>query len=106
MATRPPTDPDMASRPAFSAGDRVLVKNETPPHHHRTPWYIKGRRGLVVEFIGMYLNSETRAHGDDGLPELPMYRVEFDQIYLWTHYAESPSDKLWIDLYEYWLTPA
>ena len=51
----------------------------------------------------MYVNSETRAHGDSGMPELPMYRVEFEQTHLWSDYAESPSDKLWIDLYEHWL---
>lgn len=106
MANHPPTDSELEITPTFSVGDRVIVKNETPPNHHRTPWYIKGRRGVVVEFIGMYLNSETRAHGGDGLPELPMYRVEFDQIYLWPDYSESASDKLWIDLYEHWLTPA
>ena len=90
---------------AFSAGDRVVVRDETPSHHHRTPWYIKARRGRVIEFIGTYLDSETRAHGGSGLPELPMYRVEFDQTELWPDYAESPDDKLWIDLYEHWLEP-
>ena len=95
-----------ATKPAFFAGDRVLVKDETPPNHHRTPWYVKGHNGVVVEFIGMYVNSETRAHGRSGLPELPMYRVEFDQTELWPDYAESPRDKLWIDLYEHWLERA
>ena len=90
----------------FSPGDRVLVRDETPPHHHRTPWYVKARRGVVLEFIGMYLDSETRAHGGSGLPELPMYRVEFDQTELWPEYAESPGDKLWVDLYEHWLQRA
>ena len=94
------------SKPAFAVGDLVVVKDETPPNHHRTPWYIKGRQGVVVEFIGMYVNSETRAHGADGLPTLPMYRVEFEQTHLWPNYSESPTDKLWIDLYEHWLISA
>ena len=91
--------------PKYRLDDRVLVRNDSPPSHHRTPWYIKARRGRVIEFIGMYLDSETRAHGGSGLPELPMYRVEFDQTELWPDYAESPDDKLWIDLYEHWLEP-
>jgi signal peptidase I len=106
VAPRSPSDPVVTVLPTFSAGDRVFVKDETPPYHHRTPWYIKGRHGVVVEFIGTWVNSETRAHGSDGLPELPMYRVEFDQADLWTGYKESPTDKLWIDLYEHWLIPA
>ena len=89
--------------PAFSAGDRVRVLDETPPHHHRTPQYIKARRGRVVEFIGAYLNSETRAYGGDGLPQVPMYRVEFDMTELWSEYTESTADKVWIDLYEHWI---
>ena len=106
MASPPPTDSEAIASHAFSAGDRVLIKDETPPYHHRTPWYIKGRHGVIVEFIGTWVNSETRAHGSDGLPKLPMYRVEFDQADLWADYKESESDKLWIDLYEHWLIPA
>ena len=90
----------------FTRGDRVKVSRRYPNGHHRTPWYIQGRRGVVLEFRGMYLNSETRAHGDSGMPELPMYRVEFEQTHLWSDYAESPSDQLWIDLYEHWLERA
>ena len=89
--------------PAFSAGDRVRVRDETPRYHHRTPQYVKARRGRVVEFIGAYLNSETRSHGDDGLPEVPMYRVEFDMTELWIEYRASATDKVWIDLYEHWI---
>lgn len=89
--------------PAFSVGDQVRVRDETPRYHHRTPQYIKSRRGRVVEFIGKYLNSETRAHGGDGLPQVPMYRVEFNMTELWGEYATSATDKLWIDLYEHWI---
>ena len=89
--------------PAFSVGDRVRVHDKTPPHHHRTPTYIKARRGRVVELIGAYLNSETRAYGENGLPELPMYRVEFDMTELWSEYTSSSADKVWIDLYEHWI---
>ncbi|MCI0808270.1 MAG: nitrile hydratase subunit beta [Chloroflexi bacterium] len=92
-----------AAMPAFSAGDRVRVRDETPRHHHRTPQYVKARRGRVVEFIGAYLNSETRAHGGDGLPRVPMYRVEFDMTELWSEYTASATDKVWIDLYEHWI---
>ena len=87
----------------FSAGDPVRVRDDTPHNHHRTPQYIKARHGRVVEFIGEYLNSETLAHSGDGLPQVPMYRVEFDMTELWGEYAASVADKLWIDLYEHWI---
>lgn len=87
----------------FSAGDSVRVRDEKPNHHHRTPHYIKARRGRVVKFVGAYVNSETRAHGGDGLPEIAMYRVEFAMTELWGEYSASSTDKLWIDLYEHWI---
>ena len=106
MASHPPANSETAPKLAFSPGDHVLVKDETPPHHHRTPWYIKGRNGVVIEFVGMHVNSETRAYGGTGLPKLPIYVVEFDQTVLWSDYAGSPSDKLWIDVNEHWLERA
>ena len=88
---------------SFAVGDHVRVRDETPGYHHRTPRYIKARRGVVVEVIGDYLNSETRAHDGDGLPLVPMYRVEFDMTELWSEYESALDDKLWIDLYEHWI---
>ena len=75
----------------------------TPPGHYRTPTYIQGKTGRVVALCGIFPNPESLAHGGDGLPKQPLYRVEFDQNRVWPVYTGSFDDKLWVDIYEHWL---
>jgi hypothetical protein len=90
----------------FRPGDAVRVRDDTPPRHHRTPGYVKGKVGRVEAVRGRFRNPESLAHGGDGLPEAPLYLVGFDQATLWPGYAGSPRDRLLLDLYEGWLEPA
>ena len=88
-------------------GDIVAVRNATPTHHHRTPWFVKGRTGRITSINGPFLNPETRAHGGDGLPKRRLCSVEFHQVELWgERYRENPEDRLAIDIYEHWLEPS
>lgn len=90
--------------PVFQAGDRVVVREERPRTHHRTPAYVKGKRGRVAVLSGVFPNPETRAYGGTGLPERALYRVEFEQSELWgDRYAGPPGDRLLIDIFEHWL---
>ena len=90
----------------FSQGDTIRVRDDNPPGHHRTPWYIKGRVGRVDACCQSFRNPESRAYGGDGNPRQPLYRIEFDQTALWENYAGKPTDKLLIDVYQHWLEPA
>ena len=99
MATASPTA-------RFDKGDRVKVRSGTPPTHFRTPEYIQGKTGVVVALYGNFRNPESLAHGGDGLPMEPLYRVEFDQKQLWENYQGPEKDKLLVDIYDNWLDPA
>ena len=90
----------------YQPGDRVQVRTGSPLGHIRTPAYIQGKTGLVSTVYGQFPDPESLAHGGSGLPEQTLYRVEFDQAHVWDGYQGSPSDKLWIDIYERWLEPA
>ena len=94
----------MSARFATGAAVRVLTRN--PPHHVRTPAYLKGRNGAVTSLVGTFRSPETLAHGGDGLPGQPLYRVRFAQESLWPDYAGRPGDTLDAELYENWLEPA
>ncbi len=87
----------------FSAGDRVRVLTLTPRGHVRTPGYARGHAGRVERLVGAFRNPESLAHGGDGLPERPLYRVRFRQGELWQRYTGSDRDTCDLDLFEHWL---
>ena len=92
---------------AFGVGDAVVVRNDTPRHHHRTPWFVKGKAGTVAAVNGPFFNPETRAHGGDGLPKRLLLSVEFRQGDIWgERYREDDEDRLLVDIYEHWLEHA
>jgi nitrile hydratase len=87
----------------LTAGDVVRVKNVHPPGHRRTPYYIRGHRGVVQRCCGQFLNPEELAHGLSGLPRKRVYRVVFLQRELWPDYVGADADTVAVDVYEHWL---
>ena len=77
----------------FAVGDRVRVADRAHAGHHRTPGYVKGRRGRIERIHGAFTNPETRAYGSDGLPEVVLYQVAF----------ELEPARTYVDVYEQWL---
>ena len=88
---------------AFDVGQRVRVAEREHAGHHRTPGYVKGKRGVVVRPHGAFRNPETRAYGGDGLPERRLYLVALEQDDLWPAYPGPPEDRLYVDVFEHWL---
>ena len=89
---------------ALQAGDAVIVRAAEVDHHHRTPWFIKGKAGTVRRVHGAFPNPESRAHGGDGLPKLKLCQVEFRQADVWgTGYRGADADLLLADIFEHWL---
>jgi len=90
----------------FKAGDRVRVKAAERAGHIRTPAYVRGKPGWVERVHGEFRNLEQLAYGRDGVSRQPLYMVGFLQTDLWPQrYAESPRDRLYVDIYEHWLEP-
>lgn len=89
----------------FAPGDKVLVRKAYPPGHVRTPWYIRGKSGVIERICGEFGNPEELAYGRDGTPKQTLYRVRFVQNEVWDGYAENPKDTVDIEIYEHWLEP-
>jgi nitrile hydratase len=89
----------------FKPGDRVTVKFEDRLGHIRTPWYVRGKTGWIESVHGDFPNPESLAFGRDGLPKRTLYLVAFNQSDVWGKSASS-KDKVLVDIYEHWLTPA
>lgn len=92
-------------KPRFRPGERVRVREVAVPGHTRTPSYLKGGRGVIERFCGVFRNPEELAYGRGGFPEKVLYRVRFALRHLWPEYAGGHDDTLVADLYEHWLEP-
>jgi len=88
----------------FAPGDGVRVADRPHAGHHRTPGYLKGKRGRIARVHDSFTNPETRAYGEDGLPRLRLYLVEFDGSDVWS--ADGRADaRVYADVFEHWLEP-
>lgn len=89
---------DVATTPAFAAGDTVLVQNVPTIEHTRLPGFLRNRLGVVEEvYPGAYVYlCDT---GPDGIGEaMPVYCVRFEPQELWPGNAEA-NFLLYADLY-------
>jgi nitrile hydratase len=77
-----------------------------PPGHRRTPFYVRGKQGVIERVCADSANPEERAYGFDGLPMRRVYRVRFRQQDLWDDYRGDASDTVDVDIYEHWLCEA
>lgn len=90
----------------FIVGERVIVRALYPLGHTRTPFYIRGKVGVIVRVFGKFPNPEALAYGEDD-PQLRwLYCVQFQQSHVWIDYTGSPQDTITVDIYEHWLEPA
>jgi len=89
----------------FRPGDAVRVRFADPPGHIRTPWYIRGRAGVVERLCGAFGNPEELAYNRPGTPRQPLYRVRFRQNEIWPDYRGPAADTVDIEIYQHWLEP-
>jgi nitrile hydratase subunit beta len=82
---------------SFEVGQRIRISARSHAGHHRTPGYVKGKTGTIVVCHGPFTNPETRAYGEDGLPELELYLVAL---------AGDEKDRVYVDVFEHWLEEA
>lgn len=92
-----------AVAPRFRAGEAVAVRTAYPIGHVRTPYYIRGKRGVIERLCGAFGNPEELAYARSGLPRQPLYRVRFLQREVWPDYGGQPMDTVDVEIYQHWL---
>lgn len=93
-------------RPRFRVGDTVKVIDIGKRGHVRTPNYIMGKAGSVIQYCGVFLNPEDLSVGKTAGPVVPLYRVMFRQNEIWPNYDGASDDTLAIEIYDHWLAAA
>ena len=91
------------AEPQFRPGDTVRVMEAYPLGHVRTPYYIRGKTGVIERYCGAFPNPEELAQMRDGLPPQPLYRVRFHQRDVWPDYRGAADDVLEVEIYQHWL---
>ena len=102
VETLPFQPPYPAGAPQFQAGQAVRVRPGVSPGHIRTPWYLRGKTGVVERICGAFGNPEDLAYGRSG-GDVPLYRVRFTMAEIWGDDVHNPSDTLDAEIFEHWL---
>ena len=89
--------------PSYRVGDTVTVREAYPIGHVRTPYYVRGKTGVIERICGAYPNPEELAYARHGLPRQPLYRVRFLQADVWPGYDGQSGDTIDLEIYQHWL---
>ena len=92
--------------PRFKVGEPVKVRAAYPVGHVRTPYYVRGKCGVIERLCGAHPNPEEIAYARSGLPKQPLYRVRFRQADLWSDYSGMAADVIEVEVYQHWLEAA
>lgn len=84
----------------LAPGTSVRVADRPASGHCRTPFYLRGRRGVVTAFAGRFRNPEQLAYHRPGLPTLALYRVRFSCT---EPDGTGTADEIVADIYGHWL---
>lgn len=87
----------------FHADETVTVRTDIPPGHVRTPFYLRGKTGVIERTLGRFPNPEDLAYGVTAKPG-QLLRVRFTMADVWGDAAENPSDIIEAEIYAHWLT--
>ncbi|WP_368517300.1 SH3-like domain-containing protein [Rhizobium sp.] len=96
--------PALGEKPAFAAGDRILISDRSPIGHYRMPTYLRGKQGTVEAVIEpMAVDNEEEAYGRNAGSKGHYYRIAIPMTEIWPDYEGSPNDGLRIEIFENWL---
>eukprot|EP00468_Gymnochlora_sp_CCMP2014_P001498 CAMPEP_0167741854 /NCGR_PEP_ID=MMETSP0110_2-20121227/1091_1 /TAXON_ID=629695 /ORGANISM="Gymnochlora sp., Strain CCMP2014" /LENGTH=333 /DNA_ID=CAMNT_0007625959 /DNA_START=1 /DNA_END=1002 /DNA_ORIENTATION=- len=91
----------------YKVGDIVRVKTETshspwPKPHLRTPGYVHGELGEVIQVLQEFPFPELLAYRRNGKKQR-LYRVRFYQSQIWNQYEGKDTDTAVVEIYKPWL---
>lgn len=94
--------PYAPGNPQLAPGQMVRVRKGAAPGHIRTPWYLRGKTGVIERICGAFENPEELAYGRASSP-VPLYRVRFTMAEVWGDEIERADDTIDAEIFEHWL---
>jgi nitrile hydratase subunit alpha len=101
----------LTQTPRFQPGDKVRIKPyqhekkvEWRRPHIRTPGYVYGVNGKIVDVCGQFNDPSYLAFGIKA-PQVWLYRVDMSMADLWPEQSSS-KDLVSVEIYEHWLDPS
>jgi len=102
LARGGPADRPAPREPAFTVGDRVRARVDSPRTHTRLPRYARGHVGEIERVHGCHVFPDHHAYGDED-PQW-LYTVRFEARELWGE-AADPRSAVSFDAFEPYLEP-
>jgi nitrile hydratase subunit beta len=104
IAKGTPASRNVSAVAQFHVGQRVRARNINPPGHTRLPRYARGRVGTIERDHGVFVFSDTDAHGLGEKPQ-HVYSIRFTARELWGEQV-SGRDSVYVDMWDDYLEPA
>ncbi|MBY0610977.1 MAG: nitrile hydratase subunit beta [Beijerinckiaceae bacterium] len=95
--------PALQETPIFQPGQHVRVLERFPLGHYRVPLYLRGRIGGVERLVLPAIDNEEEGFGLNAGVKRHYYRIAVPMSDIWTDYAGSSRDQLYIEVFETWL---
>ena len=89
----------------FEIGQRVKVLTQVPGGTTRTPFFIRGKKGVIALSHGPVGNPRALSYGDRDAPKVRLYGVSFHMAHLYDEDPDILTDRVIVDVWEDWLEP-
>ena len=91
----------------FAVGERVSIRKGSPRENDSTPYYVRGKSGIVEEICAPFTTSSPyrTAYKPAGGAPPPSYRTRFSAREVWPELPGASGETFTIRLSEDWLMP-
>ena len=86
-------------------GERVSIRKGSPRENDSTPYYVRGKPGIVEEICAPFTNPHRTASKPTGGAPLRTYRTRFWARDVWPELPGASGETFIIQLSEDWLMP-
>jgi nitrile hydratase subunit beta len=89
----------------FAVGERVSIRKGSPQESGTTPYYVRGKSGIVEEICAPFTGPDrTASKPAEGAP-LRSYRMRFSAREVWPELPGASGETLTMRISEDWLMP-